>query len=217
MSTYLVAYVISDFTSDPINEDPVTDTTLHRVYGTSKNVPSNSKFALEAGEKILNSLEKYTSIPYEISKIDQVGIPDFNFVAMENWGLVTYIERDLYYNATLDPPSHHETVATLIAHEFAHQWFGNLVTLDWWTFNWLNEGFAQLFENIIVDDAFPGVYNRMKYFNTRTLQNVMQSDATDSTRKMNTEPTETDRIMELFDNIAYNKGKFVLNLTFIVY
>lgn len=214
MSTYLVAFVVSDFKSISNYEGPTAERLKHRVFGYNKNLP-NGEFALEAGEKILNALENWTGIKFEMSKMDQIAIPTFYFGAMENWGLVTYVESGLYYDKVNDPFSQRERVAVLIGHEFAHQWFGNLVTLEWWEYNWLNEGFARLFENIITDLAYPNEFNRMQYFSVRTLQNVMQYDAGSETRAMNTQPTETAKIMDLFDKIAYDKCKYITEYFFI--
>lgn len=207
MSTYLVAFVVSDFTAiENYDGAKVPSRLKHRVFGNTKNLP-NGDFALEAGEEILKALEDWTSIKFEMNKMDQIAIPDFYFGAMENWGLVTYVESGLYYDKINDPFSQRERVAALIGHEFAHQWFGNLVTLEWWEYIWLNEGFARLFQNLIMDTAYPE-FKLMDYFSVRTLQNVMQSDASESTRAMNYLPTDTETIMNLFDNIAYDKCKF---------
>lgn len=106
---------------------------------------------LDAGEKILDAIADYVSVEYNLPKMDQVAIPDFNPGAMENWGLVTYREERFFWNESVNTHTYKTALITVIAHEFGHQWFGNLVGPSWWTYIWLNEGFANLFEHIGVD------------------------------------------------------------------
>lgn len=140
MSTYLVAFVVSDF--------DYVSTGNHRVYARPKAVEDGkADYALHAGKKLLDILADYLNVNYSLSKMDQIAFPDDYFAAgaMENWGLVTYRESYLLYsNSSLT--SEQQAVATVISHEFGHQWFGNLVTLSWWEYLWLNEGFATYFE-----------------------------------------------------------------------
>ncbi|CAF4387902.1 unnamed protein product, partial [Adineta steineri] len=112
-------------------------------------------FALDLASKVLPFYAEYFNIKYPIAKADQIAIPDFASRAMENWGLITYREIALL----IDPKSSSLTVrqrnAMTISHELAHQWFGNLVTMDWWTDLWLNEGFARWIQYLAVDRFYP--------------------------------------------------------------
>ncbi|VEN38178.1 unnamed protein product [Callosobruchus maculatus] len=149
MSTYLVAFVVSDFTC---TEVPGSSTKNH-VCSRSETV--NTRYwAVEVTPKLLNSLNVYTGIPYteSISKLDQVALPDFRSGAMENWGLITYREARLLFDPEEDGTSVKQTIALVIAHELSHSWFGNLVTLAWWSETFLNEGFARYFQNKITHE-----------------------------------------------------------------
>lgn len=206
MSTYLIAYIISDFQRIENYEGPIQpNRTKHRVYANAKNLP-HAYHALAFGESILSAYENWTGIQYPISKMEQIAFPNFFFVAMENWGLVVYDEKKFYFEEDNDYHSKYEIIDVLIAHEFAHQWFGNLVTLEWWEHIWLNEGFARLFENVMLIEK----YDRMKYFGVRTQHPAMQYDMSNKSRPMNYLPTDTEKIMDLFDKIVYDKG-FILN------
>lgn len=112
-------------------------------------------FAIDVGPQILEYYEKFFNIPYPLPKLDMVSIPDFDGEAMENWGLVTFGEAYLLYDKVLSTNTSQHNIASLIAHEFAHQWFGNLVTMKWWTDLWLNEGFATYMAGLAVENIFP--------------------------------------------------------------
>lgn len=145
--TYLIAFVVSDFAS-------ISGTTekgfVQRVFARP-NAIEDGAFALDTGLKSLSAFEKYFNIPFKLPKMDQAAIPDLNLIAMENWGLVLYVESYLLYNSSRSTFADKNNIATVISHEYAHQYFGNLVTPKWWSYIWLNEGFADLFENIATD------------------------------------------------------------------
>lgn len=146
-STYLIAFIISDFqyiSSAPNSAIP------HRAISRPNALGLNS-LILEAGVKILDAIADYVSVEYTLPKMDQVAVPDFNPGAMENWGIVTYREERFFWNESVNTHTYKTALITVIAHEFGHQWFGNLVGPSWWTYIWLNEGFANLFEHIGVD------------------------------------------------------------------
>lgn len=113
---------------------------------------NSTLYAVTAGVKCLEFYEKYYGIPFPLQKQDMVALPDFSAGAMENWGLITYRENSLLYDAKIYPGAQKRRVAVVIAHELAHQWFGNLVTLKWWNDLWLNEGFATLVEYLGTDE-----------------------------------------------------------------
>lgn len=146
MSTYLIAYVISDFAYISSNDG----VTPQRLFAAANKV-HDGHFSLNIGVSVLDKLAEYLEVEFTLTKMDQFAIPDFNAGAMENWGLVTYREPYLLYNETRTSYSYKTYMATIVAHEYAHQWFGNLVTPTWWTYLWLNEGFATLFEVYAID------------------------------------------------------------------
>ncbi|XP_055306447.1 aminopeptidase N-like [Sitodiplosis mosellana] len=208
-STYLIAFIVSDFGYTETNASD-NNPTHQRVF-TSKNKLSQTAYALDEGVKILNAISKYVSVPFSLPKMDQAAIPDFRAGAMENWGLVTYREPYLLYDPNVHLPSRQLTISTVIAHEFGHQWFGNLVSPKWWTYIWLNEGFATLFEYLGAGLVHPD-WNIFSYFITNQLQPVLRTDAKSTTRAMTTYAESPSGVSGLFDSIAYAKSGSVIRM-----
>uniref|UniRef100_A0A674J9P0 Aminopeptidase n=1 Tax=Terrapene triunguis TaxID=2587831 RepID=A0A674J9P0_9SAUR len=145
---------------------------------------------------------------------DQVALPDFNAGAMENWGLVTYRENSLLYDPLFSSVGNKERVVTVIAHELAHQWFGNLVTLRWWNDLWLNEGFASYVEYLGADSAEPSWHIKDLIVQSE-MYRVMKVDALASSHPLSFLESEINtpaQISEVFDAIAYSKGASVLRM-----
>lgn len=138
-------------------------------------------------------------------------IPDFVSGAMEHWGLVTYRETALLYDEALSSTSNTQRVAKVIAHEFAHMWFGNLVTMAWWNDLWLNEGFATYIEHKGVEAAFPQ-WNMRDQFLIGTLHGVLRLDATLGAHPIVQTVENPDQITEIFDTITYSKGASVIRM-----
>ncbi|XP_070160927.1 aminopeptidase N [Polyergus mexicanus] len=214
MSTYLVAFVVSDYKKEG-----------NETFGvwTRSNAISSTKFAYEIGQETLNNLIKFTGINYNQPnipmKMDQISIPDFGAGAMENWGLVTYRESALLYTEGKTTTQDKQSIATVIAHEFSHQWFGNLVTCDWWDYIWLNEGFATFFQYYtteqVVQTLFHESWRLMDQFVIKNLQaSAFVIDATTKTRPLNSEikTKNPNQIQALFDDIAYKKGASILRM-----
>lgn len=206
MSTYLVAYIICDFNS-------VSGTTSSGVKVSIYASPdkwNQMHYALEASLKLLEFYENYFDINYVLPKLDLVAIPDFGSGAMENWGLITYRETSLLFDPQTSSASDKLFVTTVIAHELAHQWFGNLVTMEWWNDIWLNEGFANYMELISLRATYPELQFD-DYFLDVCFE-VIKRDSLNSSRPVSNQAETPTQIHEMFDTVSYNKGACILNM-----
>ena len=149
MSTYLVFFGVGEFEFTQDDED------LRVRVATLPGMKSYATFGLEFGRKSLAFSEEYYGIPYPLPKMDLIAIPDFAFGAMENWGAITFRENLLLHYPGITSKSGEERICEVIAHEIAHQWFGNLVTPADWKYLWLNESFATYFGYGVVDHYYP--------------------------------------------------------------
>ncbi|CAF2767718.1 unnamed protein product [Rotaria sp. Silwood2] len=208
MSTYLVAYVIGHY--DYIQTYD-SNNVLIRVY-TPIGRKEQGSFALTTAAKMLPFFAEYFGSKYPLSKLDMIAIADFGSGAMENWGLVTYRETYLLVDAHTSTQKTKQDVALVVAHELAHQWFGNLVTMEWWNDLWLNEdNFASWIEFLAVDYVYPE-YDIWTQFVSDTLATCMIPDALYNSHPIEMpieKPTEID---EIFDDITYGKGSSVIRL-----
>ena len=138
MSTYLLAFIVGE-----LNHIETKDFRIPiRVYATPDKEIEHGRFSLDLAAKTLAFYEKEFDSPFPLPKMDMVAVPDFSAGAMENWGLVTYRVVDVLFDEKTSGASTRQRVAEVVQHELAHQWFGNLVTMDFWDGLWLNEGFA---------------------------------------------------------------------------
>ncbi len=151
MSTYLAAFIVGKF---EFIESKTKSGIKVRIF-TTFGKKHQAKFALSTAVRVLEFYEDYFGIKYPLPVLDLIAIPDFAAGAMENWGAVTYRETALLVDEELSSTANKQWVALVIAHELAHMWFGNLVTMQWWTHLWLNEGFASYIEYLAVDSIFP--------------------------------------------------------------
>ncbi|XP_011496000.1 PREDICTED: puromycin-sensitive aminopeptidase [Ceratosolen solmsi marchali] len=207
MSTYLVAIVIGEF--DYI-EDNSSDGVLVRVY-TPKGKQEQGRFALHVATKVLPYYKSYFDIPYPLPKIDLIAISNLSAGAMENWGLVTYRETCLLVDSHNTSAVVKQWVALIVGHELAHQWFGNLVTMEWWTHLWLNEGYASFVEFLCVDLLFPE-YDIWTQFVTDTYIKALELDALKNSHAIEVPVGHPAEIDEIFDDISYNKGASVIRM-----
>uniref|UniRef100_A0A3Q4I4A4 Aminopeptidase n=1 Tax=Neolamprologus brichardi TaxID=32507 RepID=A0A3Q4I4A4_NEOBR len=176
MSTYLVAYIVSDFKS-------VSKTTQHGVD---------------------------CSVDVSEENVNLAAIPDFQSGAMENWGLTTYRETGLLFDPEKSSASDKLGITKVIAHELAHQWFGNLVTMEWWNDLWLNEGFAKFMEFISLDITYPELHVD-DFFLAKCFE-AMEVDSLSSSHPVSTPVENPTQIQEMFDDVSYDKGACILNM-----
>ncbi|XP_063138683.1 endoplasmic reticulum aminopeptidase 1 isoform X4 [Rattus norvegicus] len=206
MSTYLVAFIISDFKS-------VSKMTKSGVKVSVYAVPdkiNQADYALDAAVTLLEFYEDYFSIPYPLPKQDLAAIPDFQSGAMENWGLTTYRESALLYDKEKSSASSKLGITMTVSHELAHQWFGNLVTMEWWNDLWLNEGFAKFMEFVSVTVTHPELKVEEYFFGK--CFNAMEVDALNSSHPVSTPVENPAQIREMFDEVSYEKGACILNM-----
>uniref|UniRef100_A0A8C9VML8 Leucyl/cystinyl aminopeptidase n=1 Tax=Scleropages formosus TaxID=113540 RepID=A0A8C9VML8_SCLFO len=202
MSTYLVAFIVANFTQ--INQ--IASDTLVSVYAVPDKV-DQLDYALGCAVKLLKFYNTLFGIKFPLKKLDLVAIPDFLAGAMENWGLITFRERTLLvgnHSSLMDK----QVVASVIAHELAHQWFGNLVTMKWWNDLWLNEGFATYMEYTSVEKVFPELEIGNDFLSMRFKS--LAEDSLNSSRPISTEVATPEQVEEMFDSVSYEKGASTL-------
>ncbi|KAE8296863.1 Aminopeptidase N [Larimichthys crocea] len=211
MSTYLLAFIVSDY--DFVNN--TIGGVLIRIFARKSAIAAGQgQYALNKTGPILKFFENYYNSSYPLPKSDQIALPDFNAGAMENWGLITYRETALLYDESFSSNSNKQRIATIIAHELAHMWFGNLVTLRWWNDLWLNEGFASYVEYLGAHDAEPD-WNVKDLIVLSDVHRVFAVDALASSHPLSSKEEDIQKpaqISELFDAISYSKGASVLRM-----
>ena len=206
MSTYLVAFVIGELEATEIGEAGNTKIRIIHRPGFS----DQTNYAGTAGIKLLNFFEDYYKIPYPGSKLDLIAIPDFAMGAMENVGAVTFRENLLLIDEEKATRPELNRSVTVIAHELAHMWFGDLVTMKWWDGIWLNEAFASLMEVIAADNKYP----EFKLWNEMNLSRSagFAIDSLENSRPIEFEVATPEEAEEMFDVLTYEKGSTVLRM-----
>jgi puromycin-sensitive aminopeptidase len=207
MSTYLLAFAYGDI---GFKEAKSKNGTIVRGYATPDNVQFVD-FALDTAVKVLDFYEDYFALAFPLPKIDMIALPDFAAGAMENWGLITYREQCMLVDPVNTSIHTKQYVAMVVAHELAHQWFGNLVTMQWWTDLWLNEGFASWIEYLAIDKLFPE-WHMWTQFIADEQQPALKLDALDNTHAIEVPINHPDEIRTIFDAISYNKGASVIHM-----
>ena len=203
MSTYLLAFLVGDFKCLSGSSDGVPI----RACATPDQVQYGA-FALSAAEFVLHYYNTYFGIKYPMPKLDMIGIPDFEAGAMENFGAITYRESDFLLDTQHASVGAQREVALVVAHEMAHQWFGDMVTLKWWDNTWLNEGFATWMENKPVEAWHPEW--KIGEEVTAGNQDTLDLDAQRITRTIRAKADTPDEINEMFDGISYGKAGAML-------
>ncbi|XP_014219724.1 glutamyl aminopeptidase [Copidosoma floridanum] len=205
MSTYLVAFVVCDFKR--VSQMTQRNVSVS-VYAAPSMLPQ-ADYAVKTAAKTMDYFESFFGVQYPLPKLDLIAIPDFGAGAMENWGLITYRETSILYDPRETSTAAHEWVAVVVAHELAHQWFGNLVTMKWWNDLWLNEGAASFFEYKGVSFISPE-WSMMDQFILDKIQPALELDALASSHPISIPVKDPSEIESIFDTISYNKGASVL-------
>jgi aminopeptidase N len=212
MSTYLLAWAtgefeyIEAFTNRSYNgrKLPV------RVY-TTKGLVKQGQLALESAVKIIDLFSTVFDIDYVLPKCDLLAVHEFSHGAMENWGLITYRPTAVLYDPETSDSSYKTRVVYVVAHELAHQWFGNLVTMDWWNELWLNEGFATWVGWFAVDRLYPewDVFSRFVF---EALQGALTLDSLRGSHPIEVPVRSGLEIDQIFDHISYLKGASTIRM-----
>jgi len=207
MSTYLLAFCVGEFDFvQAQNEHGV----LIKVYAP-RGRSSSCQYALECACKALDAYDNFFGVHYPLPKLDMVAIPEFAMGAMENWGLVTYRDVDLLIDPLTASNKQKQRVCTVVCHELAHQWFGNLVTMQWWDDLWLNEGFASWAENWSAHVLFPD-YAMWDQFVTDHLSSALKLDGLQSSHPIQVPIAHAEEVEQVFDAISYCKGGSVVRM-----
>ena len=206
MSSYLVAFVIGDLEATVVGKSKTTDIRIIHRPGFSHQ----TSYAGTAAIKLLDFFEDYYKIPYPGTKLDLIAIPDFAMGAMENVGAVTFRENLLLFDKDKATRSELDRSITVIAHELAHMWFGDLVTMKWWDGIWLNEAFASLMEVIASYNTYP----EFKQWNAMNMSRTagFSIDSLENSRPVEFDVETPDQAEEMFDVLTYEKGSTVLRM-----
>ena len=207
MSTYLMAFVVGDLSY--IEQEAVNNTTVG--VWTTRGKEEQGRFALETSARMLEFFNEYFGIPYPLEKLDHIAIPDFAAGAMENWGCITYRETALLVDPENSSAGTRQRVAEVVAHEMAHMWFGDLVTMEWWDDLWLNESFASWMGTKATDWAFPEWDMWTQFVNMDT-NRALSLDGLKNSHPIEQEVKDPAEISQLFDAISYSKGASVIRM-----
>lgn len=207
MSTYLVAFIVCDYGA-------TTRTTKNNVtvkVWAPKEQIDQTVFAADTAVKVLDYYDEFFQVKFPLPKQDLIAIPDFAAGAMENWGLITYRLTSILYDEKESSSANKQWVAVVIAHELAHQWFGNLVTMKWWNDLWLNEGFAAFVEFIGANVTNAG-WQMMDQFIVDDTQSSLTLDSHANSHPISVPVHDPAAINEIFDTISYDKGASIIRM-----
>ncbi|KIV98469.1 uncharacterized protein PV09_09722 [Verruconis gallopava] len=212
MSTYLLAWAVGDF-------EYVEDFTKRKYNGknlpvrvyTTRGLEEQGRYALEHAPKIIDYFSEIFRIDYPLPKSDLLAVHEFSHGAMENWGLVTYRTTAVLFDEKQSDQRYKNRVAYVVAHELAHQWFGNLVTMDWWNELWLNEGFATWVGWLAIDHLHPewAVWSQ---FVSESLQTAFGLDSIRNSHPIEVPVRDALEVDQIFDHISYLKGSSVIRM-----
>jgi aminopeptidase N len=213
MSTYLLAFVVCDF-------ERVTQQSTHALSGLPLDVSvymrpgqtSQGSIALDQSVQLIAFYEQWFAMDVPLAKMDLIAIPDFAAGAMENWGLITYRETDLLLDPAAASPSNMLRVTSVVAHELAHQWFGDIVTMAWWSDLWLNEGFASFMQYVSMGALWPEYHYVDPILYLEDTKGALRLDARTTSHPIFVEVANPLEINEIFDGITYSKGCAIIRM-----
>lgn len=209
MSTYLLAFVVGELHKKSATTASGVEV---NIWATPAQPAKSLDFALTTATRAVEFYNDYFGTPYPLPKSDHVALPDFTVGGMENWGLIAYREATLLVDPDLTSTIAKRHVGVVIAHELAHQWFGNLVTMTWWNDLWLNESFANLMEYIAIDALYPDWNIWLEYLNDEVAI-ALRRDSIDGVQPVQIDIHHPDEIGTLFDGaIVYAKGGRLLRM-----
>ncbi|CAG7722585.1 unnamed protein product [Allacma fusca] len=210
MSTYLVAFIVSDFKSVEAKEN--LDGKPVKVYGPGYLIDQNGgDFAAEASSRIIHYYQDFVKVPYSLPKLDSIAIPQFSAGAMENWGLNTYRTEYLIHIPGENTETERKKITQVLSHEITHQWYGNLVTCKTWDYTWLNEGFARFLQYRGMNAGTPEFDTLVAIISDAT-QLAMPFDHGSSTHPMVKEVTTPEEASNIFSRITYEKAASILRM-----
>ncbi len=206
MSTYLLFVGVGDFERIHDTVDGVDLGIVVRRGDTAK-----ARYALEQAAKLLHFYNGYFGIPYPLPKLDLIAAPgQIDGGSMENWGAIFYSENHLLFDPATSTEADRQTVFLVVAHEMAHQWFGDLVTMAWWDDLWLNEGFARWMQTFAADALHPEWQTGLQA--AAIFEAGKQADALPSTHPVVQRVDTADQAAESFDSITYDKGAAIITM-----
>jgi len=207
MSTYLLAFFAGEF---EVLEGESESVAVRII--TTEGKRDSAAYALESAKRILAFMNGYFGVPYPLPKLDLIGVPNAfaTFGAMENWGCISFIDSILLFDPETGSQSTRQQVFAILAHEIAHQWFGNIVTMAWWDNLWLNEGFATWMGNKTTESLNPGWDLRTRSAAGR--ESAMTFDAGPTTHAVQVVIADENEAKYSFDTIAYSKGRAILDM-----
>ncbi|KAF9883029.1 hypothetical protein FE257_004312 [Aspergillus nanangensis] len=215
MSTYLLAWAIGDFEYvEAMTQRKYQGKSIPvRVY-TTRGLKEQARFALECAHRTVDYFSEVFEIEYPLPKADLLAVHEFAMGAMENWGLVTYRTTAVLFDEGKSDTRYKNRIAYVVAHELAHQWFGNLVTMDWWNELWLNEGFATWVGWLAVDHFYPewNVWSQFVVRNSRGVQQAFQLDSLRASHPIEVPVKNALEVDQIFDHISYLKGSSVIRM-----
>ncbi|ESN95738.1 hypothetical protein HELRODRAFT_193509 [Helobdella robusta] len=206
MSTYLVAFVVCDF----LSKSQMSKSGVNVVYSKPDTI-DNVDFALDSTTRLLDYFEEFFAIRYPFTILDSVAVPGMFSNGMENWGLILYSANYITYNESASTQHDKTYLVVLVAHEVSHQWFGNLVTMEWWDDLWLNEGFATYIMYIGAKHILPES-PLMEIFAFNVIEPAMADDSLDSSHPVISPVNNPKYISEIFDLITYYKGASLIRM-----
>ena len=207
MSTYLLFFGVGDFERATAKSDGIEFGVI-----TQKGLVSQAQFALESSQAVIHEFNDYFGVPYPLPKLDNIASPGSSqfFGAMENWGAIFTFERGLLVDPAFSTDSDKQRIFNTAAHEIAHQWFGDLVTMQWWDDLWLNEGFASWMAGRTTEKLHPEWKSELSAVSSR--EYAMSSDAIASTHPIVQKIETVEEASQAFDTITYSKGSAVINM-----